>query len=256
MTEKKIIEILWTGGFDSTFRVLQLSMVPVTVQPYYLSDNRKSETMELNAIENISRLIMHKPATRFELLPLKYIPINERTASEEVSGAFNRIKSQHHIGSQYEWLACFALIHPGIELGVLVDPNWVKLLNKFGELKKNFNSDIGDYYVVDTEHSSGDFITLFGNYHFPLAFLKKLEMKEKYIAWGSKDIMELTWFCHTPINEEPCGKCIPCKIAIEAGLKDRFSKTALKQYWKSKVRSLINKFINRTSKYFKLDKKI
>jgi len=62
LTEKKVIELLWSGGFDSSFRVTQLSMLPVIIQPYYLSDFRLSENMELNAIEEISKLLKQKPA--------------------------------------------------------------------------------------------------------------------------------------------------------------------------------------------------
>ena len=53
----KIVEIFWTGGFDSTFRIVQLSRCNVTIQPYYISDNRKSEKNELKAIEQITNIL-------------------------------------------------------------------------------------------------------------------------------------------------------------------------------------------------------
>ena len=31
----KHINVLWTGGLDSTFRILELSKADVEVQPYY-----------------------------------------------------------------------------------------------------------------------------------------------------------------------------------------------------------------------------
>ena len=38
----KKVKVLWTGGFDSTFRVTQLSRMDVEIEPYYLSDGRLS----------------------------------------------------------------------------------------------------------------------------------------------------------------------------------------------------------------------
>ena len=46
---KKIVNLLWTGGWDSTFRLCQLILVKrKNVQPYYIIDNkRKSLQKEL-----------------------------------------------------------------------------------------------------------------------------------------------------------------------------------------------------------------
>ena len=238
-TEKKTIEILWTGGLDSTFRVVQLSMLPVKIQPYYIRTNRKSESMELNAIEEISKILRQKPATRCELLPLIKIQMNERIISEEITNAYHRIKKQRHLGSQYEYLGSFATKHQGIEIGI---ENWNGFHNKFGCLTKVTSDQIGDFYIYDLERSPKELHVLFQNYHFPIAFMTKLEIKEKYIAWGTKDLMELTWFCYTPIDGQPCGKCRPCILTIEAGMKERFSKKALFRYWRHKIFTPIRKF--------------
>ena len=32
------VHVLWTGGFDSSFRLVQLSKYQVNVQPYYVKD--------------------------------------------------------------------------------------------------------------------------------------------------------------------------------------------------------------------------
>ena len=248
MTDKKIIEILWTGGFDSTFRVVQLSKLPVKIQPYYIRDNRISENMELDAIEKISKSLRQKPETKCELLPLIKIQMNERIISEEITNAYLRIKKQRHLGSQYDYMGRFASAHPGIELGVLMGDHWKEMINKFGKVILKSDKDIGDYYVVDTDHSPEDLNILFQHYHFPLAAMTKLDLKQKYIEWGYEDIMKLTWFCHTPIKGEPCGKCIPCNLAIEAGLKERFSNTALRRYWLHKYISPIKKI---KSRFFK-----
>ena len=250
--ELKRIEILWTGGFDSSFRVSQLSMLPVMIQPYYLSDQRPSENMELNAIEEISKIIKKKPATRCEILPLKYIKESERIISKEISESYWQIRKNHYLGTQYEWLGCFASKHKGIELTIEKDDTAIKLINRLGRLLKIPDELHGDYYIIDVEHSPKEINSLFEHFRFPLADMTKQEMKNKYIEWGCDDIMELTWFCYSPIDGKPCGQCNPCKYTIEDGLKERFSKKALRRYRKQKYFSPILKL---ESKILKITKK-
>lgn len=45
MKKREVINVLWTGGYDSSFRMVQLSKSNVMIQPYYLSDKRKCEKM-------------------------------------------------------------------------------------------------------------------------------------------------------------------------------------------------------------------
>lgn len=46
-----------------------------------------------------------------------------------------------------------------------------------------------------------------------------LKIAEKH---GFDDIMEETWFCHTPTKDgKPCGMCNPCKYTREEGLGRR-----------------------------------
>ena len=57
--------------------------------------------------------------------------------------------------------------------------------------------------------------------------MTKLDMKKYYLEWDCEDIMDLTWFCHTPIKGKPCGWCNPCNQTIYKGLGERFTKMAL-----------------------------
>jgi hypothetical protein len=47
---------------------------------------------------------------------------------------------------------------------------------------------------------------------------------------GFADVMALTWFCHSPRNDKPCGVCNPCEYTIEEGLGWRVP-------WSSKIRA-------------------
>lgn len=51
----KIVKIFWTGGWDSTYRMVELSQCDVIIQPIYCIDKgRKSSDIELNRIQMIT----------------------------------------------------------------------------------------------------------------------------------------------------------------------------------------------------------
>lgn len=249
---KRTVEIFWTGGYDSTFRVVQLSRMDITVQPYYLSDNRTNEKYEVGAIEKITQLIRNHPDTKAEILPAIYISVEDRSASQPyIKDAYKRIFDKNWLGNQYVWLADFAVEHPGVELSIEKGTNPVNLINKNGGFKKCSDSEIGDYYVVDRDITDPDYYALFGNFSIPLLELSKLDMKEFFMTHGYEDVMKATWFCHKPVNGKPCGQCNPCKGVVEEGMAERLDDEALKRYRKAKV---IDKL--RATPIFKLAKKI
>lgn len=248
---KKCIEIFWTGGYDSTFRVVQLSRMDVTICPYYLSDKRIAESYEISAIEKIIQLIRNHPDTKAELLDLVYIPYDERPETDpEIKAAYDRIFSQNWLGNQYVWLASFAKEHKGIELSIEKGTNPVRLIEKNGSFRKAEIDGIGETFVVD-ESTHPDFLALFGNFSIPLLAASKLDMKDFFLSHGYEDVMKTTWFCHSPINGKPCGKCNPCKGVVEEGMAERLDEEALERYKKAKK---IEKF--KSTALFKLAKKI
>ena len=50
------------------------------------------------------------------------------------------------------------------------------------------------------------------NYHYPLKGMTKKQVMEGL----PKDLLELTWYCRTPKNNNVCGNCITCKEVREA----------------------------------------
>lgn len=224
------IEIFWTGGYDSTFRIVQLSRCDIVIQPYYLSDKRASEPYELDAIESIINILQKHSETRCTFRPLIIVDMKQRLENNEITETYSRILKNDFIGSQYDWLARFAIEHQGIELAIHQDDKAILLINKYGKLKKIVDDNIGDYYVLDKERTEKDIYTLFGNYHLPLADLTKLDMKQYYIQHGYEDVMDKTWFCHKPIKGKPCGICNPCMYTIEEGMGERFTRSALTRY--------------------------
>ncbi|MFC7295627.1 7-cyano-7-deazaguanine synthase [Marinobacter aromaticivorans] len=209
------VHLLWTGGWDSTYRLLYLLREGKQVQPHYIIDpHRPSSRHELRAMEAISECI-NKETEKLSgtLLPTE---ISEKAASvrsNEIEEAYNAIIKKMYIGDQYMWLAdyCETRGIEGMELGVENIPgnNVTKAVN-----------------LVEYPYSK-----IFGKFRFPILSTNKLEMKEWSEATGTLSIMELTWFCHKPTaGAEPCGRCGPCEAAIKEGMGYRFPLTSRIRY--------------------------
>jgi 7-cyano-7-deazaguanine synthase len=233
---RRAIEIFWTGGFDSSFRVCQLSKLPIVIKPFYLCDNRKSEGREIKAITQIITALKDKDDTRCVFTNLEIIGKEERPHHPVIEAAYQRLRLQFpKLGSQYEWLACFANKHPGIEMSLEKRndvPGIVTIIaDSLGASRTIHDPDIGEYEVIDARRSNPDVVTVFGNVNLPLMYrYTKLDMLEEYIRLGCRDIVDLTWFCFRPVDGLPCGECNPCTCAINEGFEWRFTRESLARY--------------------------
>jgi 7-cyano-7-deazaguanine synthase len=243
----KTINVLWTGGWDSTFIMLQLSSKKVTIQPYYLKDNRKSEELELNTVCLLTEEILKLSTTKCTINPLITKKVSDiendaviTKAYDNLCKKFKLINNGIKLGSQYEWLARFSKNIDNLELGLEKGLTF-NAINTLGKLEKKIDEDIEEYFVLNKQKSSEDLIKIFGNYRFPLLNFSKLHIKQVAEEKGFIDIMNKTWFCHRPINNQPCGKCKPCMQTIKSGLKYRFSKMALFRNKIKKIEIAINK---------------
>lgn len=240
----KKINILWTGGWDSTYRILRLIDKPIEIQPYYLKDNRASEEIEINTIRTIINDLEEMSETRCKFLEPKFKFVSEIPPDENITQSYKNLYTKDFFGSQYDWLSRFAKNIKNLELTVHRDDTAYTVINNNGEIKLVEDEIYGKYYILNKEKSSEDLINIFGNFHFPLLDTTKLKMKK----WAEENnlihIMNKTWFCHHPINGKPCGKCNPCKYTIEEGLTYRFDEVALKRYQRRKKKEFIrNSFI-------------
>jgi 7-cyano-7-deazaguanine synthase len=66
--------------------------------------------------------------------------------------------------------------------------------------------------------------------------MTKLDIKVAARDMGVLDMMRLTWFCHRPRGEKPCGRCAPCSGALEEGMGDRLPRQAHLRYWVARTR--------------------
>lgn len=164
-----------------------------------------------------------------KILSINYIELEDVRTDESITNAYQTVRKQIPIGNQYDWLARFAVDHPGIELGIEKPygeySGCVDAIERFGKLKKQ---DIS--WIIDSDYSSPELCLLFGNFSFPIIRLTELEMVENIKRWHCESIMKQIWFCHRPIDGKPCGKCRPCQQKMECGMEFLLPLVARKRY--------------------------
>ena len=259
----KKVNILWTGGLDSTYRVCQLSLMHVEIQPYYIyMQDRKSYKYELNAIELIKEEIISRKTTNCKLLPLIVVNAKDIENDDQVTNSYNVLHSKFKLGKQYDFLARFAKQkNIYLELGLQFDYHSKahNCINNFGSLSKVSVNLLEDekyeYYKIDTDNSNHDLQNVFGNFWFgiPLYDMSKLQIVREYEKIGYDNVIKLTWFCAHPLFGKPCGLCNPCEAVVEAGMDFRlpYHSKVLYKLFKSNnigrnIDSKLKAFYNRT----------
>lgn len=216
----KQIKILWTGGWDSSFRMCQLSRMPVEVQPIYIKHPRRLSTnLELEAMKKIRSELIRKPETKAKILPVKVLRFEDIFVTQAIKDAYKKVRQLFpKIGGQYQWLAAVGENYPGIELGeehYRDKPGtlWSIFLATGGGLR--FDSDnVGHLFSLDK-----DVNLILGNFSYPIASYTELEMLKIIKDWHYEDVMQHVWFCQYPIDGKPCGVCTPCQIKMKAGME-------------------------------------
>lgn len=243
--EKQKVNVLWTGGYDSSFRMIDLSKKDVVVQPYYVSENRFSEKHELSAITEITSDIINHRETRCTILPVKICKKWDVNPDSAITKSYKILKKIVPIGSQYEWLARFAKQNDirGLELGI-EKASTSKVVQIFDKMNANLelvDIDGVSYYKLSEDNNDPDLYNVFGWFHYPnpLFNLTKIEVLQEYKNLGFEHVISKTWFCYRPIRNTPCGVCLPCQSALSEGMDFRFSKLGL-------ARSKLSKFYTPT----------
>lgn len=222
--------VLWTGGWDSTYRIVELSRKSVAIQPVYCIDpGRGSTEYEIRAMESITAALLSKPETKAAIYPLKIVKIEDIPQNSDITQAYKAISQKITLGSQYEWLARLAVEYRGIEIGI-EKPNgeYSGCAEAIAECGRLIFED--DAYVIDKNASSAECARLFGNFRFPVIDKTETQMVENVKSWGCEDVMRLIWFCHSPINGLPCGYCRPCQQKMECSMQWLLPDKAKKRY--------------------------
>jgi hypothetical protein len=224
-----VIHLLWTGGWDSTYRLLDLVLVKGrVVQSYYVIDRaRRSYSFEINAMEEIRRAILDRnPKASGYLLPVQFTQLNDIPSNNQITQQYHRLLEIGHLGGQYEWLPRFAdsaNLHT-LELCIQKGDFAFKFLEL--DVIKEGKADF-EYYQLNMNVSDPD-LELFKDFRFPIFHLSKLEMRSLVMKHGFENIMSRTWFCHSPLkNGMPCGNCTPCNEAVRDGFASRLPRSSL-----------------------------
>ncbi|HWP21322.1 MAG TPA: 7-cyano-7-deazaguanine synthase [Candidatus Cryosericum sp.] len=228
--------VLWSGGWDSTFRVLYLLLdLHETVQPHYIVDpSRKSKECELFTIQQIrAETISKHPETENRFLPLIVTDRASIEPDEEITRNYHIFARRTKAGSQYDWLCRYATHFSSGPLELCLErsdyDNIFLTLDRRGDLVSV--SDQGDRYFVLKEQLSRPELSIFRRIRFPVVDKTKLDMAKLSEQYGFADLMGLTWFCHNPNPDgTPCGICHPCQQAREDGLDWRVPKLTFKMW--------------------------
>lgn len=197
------VRLLWTGGWDSTFRLLQLCLVEGRrVQPIYVIDpDRPSTRTELLAMRRIRERIVERGAGDL-VSPTEVHVRSDYEVPDTVNEAFARVAARVTVGSQYIWLAAVAIANgwQDVEIGM---HRW-ESERPFTDLA--FSGQVCAHPTI----ADPDVRLLLSPWSFPLLSLSKRDMAAIAEREGFLDILSLRWFCHRPIAGRPCGFCVPC----------------------------------------------
>ena len=111
-------KLLWTGGFDSTFRLCELVKEKCTIQPVYIINRRReSVVFELQAQEKILNYLSKNSNVKAKILSVDYYDVKDIPFDLDVFNAFQRILMEYPtIVKQYDYLSQCAKFLPHCDL--------------------------------------------------------------------------------------------------------------------------------------------
>ncbi len=223
------VDLLWTGGWDSTFLLLQTLLVDESpAAPHYLLDPaRPSLQIELVTMRRLrERIVAEHPSARDLLGPTSYHAVSDVELDTDIVAAHASILEKRHLGTQWTWMPSFCRQHSlnGFCLGVHGGDRTFDCLKAMMTDHRGSGGpgDQAEIARLDPSHAGTDEYTLFRYFAFPLFDLTKLDMEALALERGWSGIMEMAWFCHTPRRGAvPCGTCAACRATIRSGLGRR-----------------------------------
>ena len=212
---KKIINIFWTGGYDSTYLICKYLLIENSiVQPIYIKEKidnckkclfyRKNRQQELNTMKNIRRMIKNKYPSKYTYL-LPTIFVNNVPKNNNLRVKIKNMSIFKREYNQYEAMSRYShYIKKPICLGI------IKNVYKNGKIKLK-----DSWYKFFKKRESTDYKSHpFYYFRFPIAKYTKSNLMNIAKKNNFDDILKITWSCWFPINNIPCGKCPMCKERI------------------------------------------
>lgn len=240
---KKTIDIFWTGGMDSTFRVIQLLVETSSkVRPHYIVRHEHSTGIEIDTMIGIRREIVRKfPEVRSRFLPTKYTNEGCIRVFEEIDDEIEELRKTVRVHEQYQILA-----HYCREFNI----NQIDLCYE-GSLNPIFQGDKKVSFYFGNSLAFQSFNRVLGK-------MSKRACYDYAKEKGWDDILLMTTFCRRPRKRiTPCGQCGPCIDVASRGMGFRLP---LKSRIKANIIFPLRKFyrrnyLNHDKWLFKLIKK-
>jgi 7-cyano-7-deazaguanine synthase len=233
------VNLLWSGGWDGTFRFLQLAKQEVKIQPIYMIDRgRGSWQRELRAIHEIIEAVKSPDfGLKAEILEPKTYElewIRENCHNEKIEKSYEFLREKYDLGTQYVYLALLA-DHFGFkyEMGIVhqIGGKSEEVILKEGEITPMENDTLEGRYYVRPKGENETASTLFRDAILPILYLSKKDEENISRENGWLDIMKLSWFCYNPDRKgQPCGWCNPCIDAMNTGMGWRLPECAVRRY--------------------------
>ena len=243
--DNRIVHILWTGGLDSTFRIVELSRKRCVIQPHYVIVNRKNIRNELKAISEITRILNSDKRTIAEIRPVETFAKYDLEEYPDIQSAWEVLREKKDFKSQqYPLFTRYARQKElKLEMGIQ--------FSKSGTVAKVVDEsylidcpDDDDVMMIDPEKGSHEWasFTLFKDFRFPKSLYHKTKREEieELKRLGYDKVLKKVWTCFRPVLGMPCGHCFACQSAIYEGAGELIPKVG---YMLGSIRQDYKKFL-------------
>ena len=248
MPDEATVNLLWTGGWDSTFRLLTLvENENVKINIYYIINReRKSFNIELNTMDSIlNDIFVRFPGAKDRILSITHFNRNDITPNREIQKKYEYLNNISSFGHQYVYVAEFALMFglSNLEMSVAFNDGRI-----YRHLENNCvpveDPVIGQYHRLTSSIDDNSPYSMFKFFTFPVITVSKIDMMNIAKKNGVLNILKKTWFCHSPINDKICGTCNPCKCAMTEGMAFRLPIRSRLRYYAAPIRSRLRYYVH------------
>lgn len=228
--------IFWTGGFDSTFRLLQIvnDIEVEEINIFYVSlliDNKESSKVSRRSLD-IELKTMSNILSEIDTTKIKCFTIIGKSETLLLCnlifsyGFMNYITKEEVIYTDKTKINFFDLYRNNFVNRPISQYTYIsQLLEELDieaeiSLEFNPNNSVSFWSLLSSAIQNNRIIKIrpeleaFSRFQLPIINLTKEDMLEIAIKNGWEKILQLTWSCWYPIGETSCGSCFACKRRV------------------------------------------
>jgi 7-cyano-7-deazaguanine synthase in queuosine biosynthesis len=218
----KPINLLWSGGWDSTFRLLQILLLEKKpIRPFYIIDpSRKSLSLEFCAMSEIKKILKAEhPETNALLSQTEFYNKIDIKYNEAFQDARSNYIGEYALKSQDGWFI-YLSHHLDIDDFEFCMEKQEYTEGTFRQLILADSTGKGHDRRLRKNLNDKELVG-YQRMRFPLINTTKRDMEKIAGEKGFLHILKKSWFCHFPKFGYPCGICFPCKLIMLNKLYDR-----------------------------------